>query len=56
MKVKMILWKICMIMRFFFDIVGLKKKIENILIFQPYVSLIVSGFKQYFTQRLQHKL
>ncbi len=34
----------------------IKETNENIIIFQPYVSLIVSGFKQDFTQWLQHKL
>jgi hypothetical protein len=45
-----------MIMGLFLNIYKIKETSENILIFQPYVSLIVSGFKQYFTQWLRHKL
>ncbi len=40
-EVKVISWKIEIIMKFCFDIVRFKKINENILMFQTYVNLIV---------------
>jgi hypothetical protein len=43
MAVEMISWKIHMLIDYFFDIVKLKEKNEDILIFQPYVRLKTIG-------------